>query len=73
MMEDRIMNNKIRIAIMNYLNAHGKKNTRTIISMFAKQFNTSKQRISGNLRAKNYNFNTISIVTYAPGSFSEMM
>ena len=67
------MNNKIIIAIMNYLNAHGKQNTRTIISMFAKQFNTSKQRISGNLRAMNYNFNTISIVTYAPGSFSEMM
>ena len=67
------MNNKIRIAIMNYLNAHGKQNTRTSISMFAKQFNTSKQRISGNLRAMNYNFNTISIVTYAPGSFSEMM
>ena len=43
------MNNKIRIAIMSYLNANGKQNTRTIISMFAEQFNTSKQRISGNL------------------------
>ena len=73
MMEDRIMNKKIRIAIMNYLNVHGKQNTRTIISMFAKQFNTSKQRISGNLRAMKYNFNAINIVTYVPGSFSEMM
>ena len=57
------MNNKIRIAIMSYL----------IISMFAEQFNTSKQRISGNLRAMKYNFNTINIVTYTPGSYSEMM
>ena len=71
MMEDnRIMNNKIRIAIMSYLNANGKQNTRTIISMFAEQF---KQRISGNLRAMKYNFNTINIVTYTPGSYSEMM
>lgn len=67
------MNNMIRIAIMAYLNAHGKQNTRTIISMFAKQFNTSKQRISGNLRAMKYDFNAITIVTYVPGSYSEMM
>lgn len=67
------MNNKIRIAIMNYLNAHGKQNTRTIISMFAKQFNTSKQRIAGNIRALKYNFNAINIVTYTPGTYSEMM
>ena len=67
------MNNKIRIAIMSYLNANGKQNTRTIISMFAEQFNTSKQRISGNLRAMKYNFNTINIVTYTPGSYLSLI
>ena len=58
---------------MSYLNANGKQNTRTIISMFSEQFNTSKQRISGNLRAMKYNFNTINIVTYTPGSYSETL
>lgn len=67
------MNNQIRIAILNYLQRNGKQNTRTIISMFAKQFNTSKRRIAGNVRAMKYDFHTISIVTYVPGSFSEMM
>lgn len=67
------MNNQIRIAILNYLQTNGKQNTRTIITIFAKKFTTSKSRIAGNLRAMKYNFNTISIVTYVPGSFSEMM
>ncbi len=66
------MNNRIRTAITNYPNVNGKQDTRHITAMFAKQFNTSKQRIAGNLRAMKYDFQTISIVTYLPGTYSEM-
>lgn len=68
-----MMNNRIRNEILTYIITNGRQDTRTIISVFAKRFNTSKQRISGNLRAMKYNFNTINIVTYTPGKYSEMM
>lgn len=68
-----MMNNRIRIEILTYIKTNGRQDTRTIISVFAKRFHTSKQRISGNLRAMKYNFKTINIVTYTPGVYSEMM
>ncbi len=67
------MNNQIRLSIITYLNAYGRQNTRMITALFAKLYHTSKQRIAGNLRALKYSFEAISIVTYIPNSYSEMM
>ena len=67
------MNNNIRTAINLYLQANGKEDTRTITTIFAKQFNTSKQRIAGNLRAMKYNYGSINIITIVPNHQSLAM
>lgn len=43
------MNYKIRRSIENYIKMKGAQETRHVIALFAKQFKTTKQRISGNL------------------------
>ena len=43
------MNRRIRIAILAYIASNGKTDTRKLISIMAKRFNTTRQRISGNI------------------------
>ena len=43
------MNYRIRRAIERYIQVHGQQDTRDVIALFAKRFNTTKQRISGNI------------------------
>lgn len=43
------MNARIRAAILAYIAKNGATNTRTVISIMAHRFNTTKQRISGNI------------------------
>ena len=43
------MNRRIRIAILAYIASNGATDTRKVISIMAKRFNTTKQRISGNI------------------------
>ena len=46
-----ILNNAIRESIVNHVDICGASDTRNIISLYAKQYNTTKQRISGNISA----------------------
>ena len=39
------MNYRIRRAIEGYIQANGQQDTRDVIALFAKRFNTTKQRI----------------------------
>lgn len=43
------MNTEIRAAIQNYLATNGPIESRALILLLATQFNTTKQRISGNI------------------------
>lgn len=43
------MNYQIRRSIENYIKKQGPQDTRVMIDMFAKLFNTTKQRIAGNI------------------------
>lgn len=62
------MNKRIRIAIENYLRKNGGQNTRDVIFIFAKRFNTTKQRISGNISCMKCIEGTITIIPNKPNS-----
>lgn len=62
------MNYQIRRAIENYINAHGHQDTRDVIAIFAKRFNTTKQRISGNISCMKCREQCINIIPNKPHS-----
>lgn len=62
------MNNAIRAAIQNYILANGPTDSRVLISLLAKQFSTTKQRISGNISYMVCRVSTISIIRNKPHS-----
>ncbi len=62
------MNIRIRQAIAQYISTHGATDSRAIISMFAHQFNTTKQRISGNISFMVCKAGTLSIIRNRPHS-----
>lgn len=66
------MNYRIRRAIERYIQVNGQQDTRDVIALFAKRFNTTKQRISGNLRSLKYDDKTIRITTYISATYSVM-
>lgn len=43
------MNIQIRQAIQSYISTNGPSDSRIVINQLAQQFNTTKQRISGNI------------------------
>lgn len=62
------MNGRIRAAIQNYIAANGPVDSRVLISFLAKQFSTTKQRISGNISYMVCRAGTISIIRNNPHS-----
>lgn len=62
------MNKRIRMAIENYVKTNGAIDSRVLIAMFAKQFSTTKQRISGNISYMVCNESTLSIIRNRPHS-----
>lgn len=62
------MNYRIRRAIENYVKANGCQYTRDVIARFAKQFNTTKQRISGNISCMKCREQSINIIPNKPHS-----
>jgi hypothetical protein len=62
------MNYQIRRAIERYLQANGKQDTRDVIALFARRFNTTKQRISGNISCMKCRELSINIIPNTPHS-----
>lgn len=63
------MSNKgIRRSIYKYIKRFGKQDTRFIIDIFSTAFNTTKQRISGNLSCMKCIDGTINIIPNKPHS-----
>lgn len=61
-------NKQIRRVIKNYIRRYGMQDTRVVIEKFSKLFQTSKQRISGNLSYMKCVDGTINIITNRPHS-----
>lgn len=62
------MNYRIRRAIEGYIQANGQQDTRDVIALFAKRFNTTKQRISGNISCMKCREQSINIIPNKPHS-----
>lgn len=62
------MNNQIRRAIEHYVKTNGRQDTRVVIALFAKQFNTTKQRISGNISYMKCHEHSIHLISNRPHS-----
>ena len=63
------MSNKaIRRAIRKYIEHYGKQDSRKVIDIFAKDYHTTKQRISGNLSCMICIENSIQIFRNRPHS-----
>lgn len=62
------MNRSIRTAIQRYIAANGPTDSRILISLLAKRFKTTKQRISGNISYMVCHAGTISIIRNKPHS-----
>lgn len=62
------MNYKIRQTIESYLKINGRQDTRTVITLFAQHFNTTKQRISGNISYMKCHEQSIDIISNKPNS-----
>ena len=62
------MNARIRAAILAYIAKNGATNTRTLNSIMAQRFHTTKQRISGNVSYL-VTSATVSIVRNRPNSY----
>lgn len=62
------MNINIRSAIQQYIATNGPTDSRVVIAMFANQFNTTKQRISGNISFMVCKAKTVSIIRNKPHS-----
>ena len=56
------MNYRIRRTIESYIQANGQQDTRDVIDLFAKRFNTTKQRISGNISCMKCREQSIDII-----------
>lgn len=65
-------NKQIRRAMRKFLVHYGQQDTRKMTSLFSSAYNTNKHRIAGNLRAMEYNEQTIQIKTHIPHSYSTM-
>lgn len=63
-----ILNRNIRMYITNYIATNGPTDSRVIISLAAKQFNTTKQRISGNISFMVCKADSLSIIRNRPHS-----
>lgn len=61
-------NSTIRRTIGNYVKKYGPQDTRIIITKFSKFFNTTKQRISGNLSCMSCIEESITIIKNKPHS-----
>ena len=57
-----------RRAIEGYIQANGQQDTRDVIALFAKRFNTTKQRISGNISCMKCREQSINIISNKPHS-----
>lgn len=62
------MNYQIRREIENYIQKNGRQDTRVVIGIFAKKFNTTKQRISGNISCMKCFERCIKIIPNKPHS-----
>lgn len=62
------MNGRIRAAIQNFIKTNGPTDSRAVIEIFANQFSTTKQRISGNVSFMVCKAGTISIIKNNPKS-----
>lgn len=62
------MNVRIRRAIENYVKSNGRQDTRDVIAIFAKRFNTTKQRIGGNISYMKCREQSINIIPNKPHS-----
>ncbi len=62
------MNIIIRTAIQQFIATNGPTDSRVVISRFANQFKTTKQRISGNISYMICKAGTISIIRNKPCS-----
>jgi hypothetical protein len=62
------LNKIIRHSIRKYVKLHGKQDTRVVIAKFAIAFNTTKQRISGNISCMKCLEGTIDIIPNKPHS-----
>lgn len=63
------MNNSlIRRSMKNYIKKYGPQDTRVMIDKFSKVFNTTKQRISGNISYMNCIEGSITIIKNKPHS-----
>lgn len=61
-------NVQIRRIIRNYVKRYGMKDTRVVIQKFATAFNTTKQRISGNISCMKCIDGSIDIIPNKPHS-----
>ncbi len=64
------MNYNIRRTIEDYLKLNGSQNTRIVIGIFAQKFNTTKQRISGNISYMKCHEHSIYILSNKPNSIA---
>lgn len=62
------MNYQIRRAIESYIQANKQQDTRYVIALFARRFNTTKQRISGNISCMKCREQIINIIPNKPHS-----
>lgn len=62
------MNRTIRTAILDYIAINGPTDSRKLISLLAKQFGTTKQRISGNISHMVCHLGVVSIIRNNPHS-----
>ena len=67
------MNKIIRRSMRKFLKHYGAQDTRKMIKLFSIAYRTTKQRIAGNLRALEYNYQTIRITTHIPKVYSTMI
>lgn len=63
-----MFNFRIRRFISNYVLTHGPTDSRALITLTAKQFSTTKQRISGNISFMVCKAGTLSIIRNKPHS-----
>ena len=61
-------NSTIRRTMRNYVKKYGPQDTRIMINKFSKFFNTTKQRISGNLSCMSCIEGSITIIKNKPHS-----
>lgn len=67
-MNKAIFNYNIRRAIENYIKTNGSQDTRLVIATFSKTFNTTKQRVSGNISCMKCLEKSINIISNKPHS-----